>query len=55
MFLGLGLGAVNALGIDEDGLDGVMDAVAYIAALRQAPDLADPARSAAASSSSAAA
>ena len=40
VFLGLGLGAVNTLGIDEDGLDGVMDAVAYIAALRQAPDLA---------------
>ena len=40
VFLGLGLGAVNALGIDEDGLDGVMDAVAYIAALRQASDLA---------------
>ena len=39
VFLGLGLGAVNTLGIDEDGLDGVMDAVAYIAALRQAPDL----------------
>jgi dihydropyrimidine dehydrogenase (NAD+) subunit PreT len=40
VFLGLGLGAVNTLGIDEDGLEGVMDAVAYIAALRQAPDLA---------------
>ena len=40
VFLGLGLGAVNTLGIDEDGLDGVMDAVAYIAALRQASDLA---------------
>lgn len=40
VFLGLGLGAVNALGIDEGGLDGVMDAVAYIARLRQAPDLA---------------
>ena len=40
VFLGLGLGAVNTLGIDEDGLEGVMDAVAYIAALRQASDLA---------------
>lgn len=40
VFLGLGLGAVNALGLEEDGLDGVMDAVAYIAALRQAEDLA---------------
>lgn len=39
VFLGLGLGGVNALGIDEGGLEGVMDAVAYIAALRQAEDL----------------
>jgi glutamate synthase (NADPH/NADH) small chain len=39
VFLGLGLGAVNALGIDEGGLEGVMDAVAYIAALRQTADL----------------
>ena len=40
VFLGLGLGAVNALGLDEAGIDGVMDAVAYIAALRQAAELA---------------
>jgi glutamate synthase (NADPH/NADH) small chain len=40
VFLGMGLGGVNALGIDEGGLEGVMDAVAYIAALRQATDLA---------------
>jgi dihydropyrimidine dehydrogenase (NAD+) subunit PreT len=40
VFLGLGLGGVNALGIDEGGLEGVMDAVAYVAALRQATDLA---------------
>ena len=40
VFLGLGLGAVNALGLDESDVEGVMDAVAYIAALRQAADLA---------------
>jgi glutamate synthase (NADPH/NADH) small chain len=40
VFLGVGLGAVNALGIAEGGLEGVTDAVAYIAALRQAKDLA---------------
>lgn len=40
VFLGIGLDAVNALGLDEEGLEGVMDAVAYIAALRQAQDLA---------------
>ncbi|HEX6011241.1 MAG TPA: NAD(P)-dependent oxidoreductase [Geminicoccaceae bacterium] len=40
VFLGLGLGGVNALGIDEGGIEGVTDAVAYIAALRQATDLA---------------
>ncbi len=41
VFLGLGLGSINALGLEEAGIEGVMDAVAYIAALRQAPDLAD--------------
>ena len=40
VFLAMGLGGVNVLGPDEDGLEGVMDAVAYIAALRQAADLA---------------
>ena len=40
VFLGLGLGAVNALGLGEAGIVGVMDAVAYIAELRQATDLA---------------
>ena len=40
VFFGLGLGGVNALGLDESGVDGVMDAVAYIALLRQTPDLA---------------
>jgi len=40
VFLGLGLGAVNALGLEGDELSGVLDAVAYIADLRQARDLA---------------
>jgi dihydropyrimidine dehydrogenase (NAD+) subunit PreT len=39
VFLGMGLGDTNELGLDE-GLEGVMDAVEYIAALRQARDLA---------------
>ena len=40
VFLGLGLGSINALGLEDAGIEGVMDAVDYIAALRQAPDLA---------------
>ncbi len=40
VFLGMGLDAVNELGLDQAGMDGVMDAVGYIAALRQAIDLA---------------
>jgi len=40
VFLGLGLAGVNALGLTEEALDGVADAVAYIAELRQASDLA---------------
>ncbi|MFO1048241.1 MAG: NAD(P)-dependent oxidoreductase [Geminicoccaceae bacterium] len=40
VFLGLGLGGVNALGLDETGLAGVEDAVAWIARLRQS----DPAQ-----------
>ena len=39
VFLGLGLQAVNALGSDDDSLDGVEDAVAFIEALRQSTDL----------------
>jgi glutamate synthase (NADPH/NADH) small chain len=39
VFLGMGLGGTNELGLDGD-LDGVMDAVEYIAMLRQATDLA---------------
>jgi dihydropyrimidine dehydrogenase (NAD+) subunit PreT len=39
VFLGLGLQAVNSLGIDDGGLHGVEDAVAFIEALRQTKDL----------------
>ncbi len=38
VFLGLGLAGVNALDIQEETGDGVMDAVDFIAALRQADD-----------------
>jgi glutamate synthase (NADPH/NADH) small chain len=40
VFIGLGLAGVNALGLADESLDGVADAVAYIADLRQARDLA---------------
>ncbi|QYX55806.1 NAD(P)-dependent oxidoreductase [Roseovarius sp. SCSIO 43702] len=40
VFLGLGLGAVNALGLENEDKDGVRDAVDFIAELRQADDLA---------------
>ena len=36
VFLGVGLGDVNRLGIEGEDLDGVVDAVEYIAKLRQA-------------------
>ena len=39
VFLGAGLGSVNGLGIDESGITGVHDAIAYIETLRQAEDL----------------
>ena len=39
VFLGLGLQAVNALGVDEGGLSNIEDAVAFIERLRQTPDL----------------
>lgn len=39
VFLGAGLGDVNALGVEGDGLDGVRDAIDFIAELRQARDL----------------
>jgi glutamate synthase (NADPH/NADH) small chain len=41
VFLGIGLGGVNALGVDEPPPAGVFDAVAYIEKLRQAPDLSE--------------
>jgi glutamate synthase (NADPH/NADH) small chain len=40
VFLGLGHAAVNALGLEGTGLAGIADAVAFIAALRQAADKA---------------
>ena len=39
VFLGIGLGGVNALGVEGDDGDAVLDAVSYIADLRQADDL----------------
>lgn len=38
VFLGLGLGGTNALGVAGESLEGVQDAVDYIAALRQSDD-----------------
>lgn len=38
VFLGVGLGGTNRLGLEGEGLDGVLDAVGYIEALRQAAD-----------------
>ncbi len=38
VFLGIGLNDVNRLGLDNEDIDGVVDAVEYIAALRQARD-----------------
>ncbi|MHA1537111.1 MAG: NAD(P)-dependent oxidoreductase [Alphaproteobacteria bacterium] len=38
VFLGLGMGAVNALGLDGEDLGGAIDAVDFIAQLRQAKD-----------------
>ena len=40
VFLGIGLGAVNALGAEGETREGVRDAVDFIAELRQAEDLA---------------
>ncbi len=40
VFLGIGLGGVNALGAPGEDKDGVLDAVDFIADLRQASDLA---------------
>jgi dihydropyrimidine dehydrogenase (NAD+) subunit PreT len=40
VFLGIGLSGVNALGLEGERLEGVVDAVDYIARLRQTDDLA---------------
>ena len=40
VFLGLGMGGVNELGLEGEDLDGVVDAIDYIAELRQTPDKA---------------
>ena len=39
VFLGMGLGGVNALGLDDESMAGVGNAVDFIATLRQADDL----------------
>ncbi|MBT2131916.1 NAD(P)-dependent oxidoreductase [Aliiroseovarius lamellibrachiae] len=39
VFLGMGLAGVNALGVEGDDKDGVLDAVDFISDLRQASDL----------------
>ncbi len=41
VFLGMGLGGVNSLGLPNEDADGVMSAVDYIARLRQCADLAE--------------
>ena len=41
VFLGIGLGSVNNLGLENETVDGVMNAVDYIAQLRQSENLAD--------------
>ncbi len=38
VFLAVGLGGINRLGLESEDLPGVVDAVRYIAELRQAPD-----------------
>ena len=40
VFLGIGLGGVNALGLEGEGKSGIVDAVDFIADLRQASDVA---------------
>ena len=39
VFLGIGLGGVNALGLEDEDKDGITDAVDFIAELRQTSDL----------------
>ena len=41
VFLGMGLGGVNSLGLPNEDTDGVMSAVDYIAQLRQCADFAE--------------
>jgi glutamate synthase (NADPH/NADH) small chain len=41
VFLGIGLGGVNALGLDGSDKSGVLDAVDFISDLRQAPNAMD--------------
>jgi len=41
VFLAVGLGGVNALGVDEQQLSGVLDAIGYIEKLRQTRHLSD--------------
>ena len=41
VFLGMGLGGVNALSVDGDNKAGIIDAVDFISDLRQASDLSD--------------
>lgn len=41
VFLSMGMAGVNALGLDNEDLDGVVDAVDYIAELRQSNDLSN--------------
>lgn len=41
VFLSVGLGAVNQLGLEGESVEGVLNAVDYIAALRQATDKGD--------------
>ncbi len=41
VFLGFGLGSVNDLGLADENIDGVLNAVDYIAELRQAKDKGD--------------
>ena len=38
VFIGVGLGAVNALGLDDESLPGIENAIEYIADLRQSQD-----------------
>lgn len=41
VFLGFGMGGVNELGMDNDQIDGLVDAVDYIAELRQADKMSE--------------